>query len=553
MQRPPRGKFLKPIRPSEAPRAFKSSATFDSNFLKSLLTDIPVIVFDIETTGGNPERNGITEISALKIRNGQVLDKYYSLVNPLIPVPGIVRRMTGITNKMLKDQPLIEEVMPSFIEFIGSDVLVSHNTIGDLRFLRYFAADVSAHNLDNFFLCTHLLSEKLIPEAKDKSLKGLATFLGFAEKENHRAEADAIMTLELFRELMRRIESKKISSLEQAIRFQGDTESAMRLGWGVKDLQMEGIPRSPGIFYLYDHNHELIFFSSSHNLQRDVYSLRQLHSLPKHLMKAVLRAHSLKVKQHHNFFAAFLDESRDPRRNQVSFHPARFHLRSVPCYSIDREGSQFRVSISTPTDGTYQLFGRINDQRQAHLLLKSLADIFEVEMTKKGFLISERDLPLVLGFFRKGLDIDGQEEAKSLLARVRKWFKRKDFINSKAKIAQLREIRHQGDFDSLLGRNGIIIAQGLKTWQIYPVIHGRPIDHLEIETDPDEWLRSADGREVIERISKQEGQHSPPVTEHDEGIVNAVIWALSTSSGRSRDVVRFIGIFELREYLASPK
>ena len=129
MQRPPRGKFLKPIRPSEAPRAFKSSATFDSNFLKSLLTDIPVIVFDIETTGGNPERNGITEISALKIRNGQVLDKYYSLVNPLIPVPGIVRRMTGITNKMLKDQPLIEEVMPSFIEFIGSDVLVSHNTI----------------------------------------------------------------------------------------------------------------------------------------------------------------------------------------------------------------------------------------------------------------------------------------------------------------------------------------------------------------------------------------------------------------------------------------
>jgi DNA polymerase III epsilon subunit family exonuclease len=550
MHRPPRGKHFKPAKPSGIPRAFKSSATFEADFLKSLLSDVPIIVFDIETTGGNPERNGITEISALKIRNGQVLDKYYTLVNPLVPVPGIVRRMTGITNKMLKDQPLIEEVMPSFIEFIGSDVLVSHNTIGDLRFLRYFAADVSAHNLDNFFLCTHLLSEKLIPEAKDKSLKGLATFLGFAEKENHRAEADAIMTLELFKELMRRIEGKKISSLEQAIRFQGDTESAIRLGWGVKDLQLDTLPRSPGIFYLYDHNNELIFFSSSYNLQRDVYSLRQLHSLPKHLMKAVLRAHSIKIKQHHNFFSAFLDESKDPRRNQVSFHPARFHLRSVPCYSIDREGSKYRVSISTPTDGTYQIFGRINDQRQAHLLLKSLADIFEVEMTKKGFLICEKDLPLVLGFFRRGLDLHGEDEAKSLLARVRKWFKRKDFINSRAKIAQLREIRPSGDFDSLLGRNGIIVAQGQKTWQVYPVIHGRTTEQIEIENDPLEWIRTEQGRHVIETISTQEGKQSPPVTNHDEGVVNAVIWALSTSSGKSRDVVRFIGIFELREYLS---
>lgn len=549
MHRPPRGKHFKPAKPSGIPRAFKSAATFDADFLKSLLSDVPIIVFDIETTGGNPERNGITEISALKIRNGQVVDRYYTLVNPLVPVPGIVRRMTGITNKMLKDQPLIEEVMPSFIEFIGSDVLVSHNTIGDLRFLRYFAADVSAHNLDNFFLCTHLLSEKLIPEAKDKSLKGLATFLGFAEKENHRAEADAIMTLELFKELMRRIEGKKISSLEQAIRFQGDTESAIRLGWGVKDLQLDTLPRSPGIFYLYDHNNELIFFSSSYNLQRDVYSLRQLHSLPKHLMKAVLRAHSLKIKQHHNFFSAFLDESNDPRRNQVSFHPSRFHLRSVPCYSIDREGSKYRVSISTPSDGTYQIFGRINDQRQAHLLLKSLAAIFEVEITKKGFLICEKELPLVLGFFRRGLDLHGEDEAKTLLARVRKWFKRRDFINSKAKIAQLREISPSGDFDSLLGRNGIIVAQGQKTWQVYPVIHGRTTEQIEIESDPLEWIRTEQGREVIEAISTHEGKQSPPVTAHDEGVVNAVIWALSTSSGKSRDVVRFIGIFELREYL----
>ena len=61
------------------------------------------------------------------------------MVNPKIPIPPIVRRMTGITNRMVKKEPVIEEVMPKFLEFLEDDILVSHNTIGDMKFLRYFA------------------------------------------------------------------------------------------------------------------------------------------------------------------------------------------------------------------------------------------------------------------------------------------------------------------------------------------------------------------------------------------------------------------------------
>ena len=156
------------------------------------------VCFDIETTGGNPERNGITEIFAVRYIDGVEAETFYSMVNPKIPIPPIVRRMTGITNRMVKKEPVIEEVMPKFLDFLEDDILVSHNTIGDMKFLRYFSKKVCDHELLNYYLCTHLLVEKLYPEAPDKSLKGLAEFFDIeitAGGQLHRATADAYILL----------------------------------------------------------------------------------------------------------------------------------------------------------------------------------------------------------------------------------------------------------------------------------------------------------------------------------------------------------------------
>ena len=136
-----------------------TESTLPVSALKGRLDQAEYIVFDIETTGGNPIHNGITEIFAIKCKaDGKVLDTFYSMVNPKVPIPPIVRRMTGITDKMVAGQPLIEEVMPGFIEFAGNAIFVSHNTIGDLRFLRYFAAVECKHRLNNFFLLHSLAS-----------------------------------------------------------------------------------------------------------------------------------------------------------------------------------------------------------------------------------------------------------------------------------------------------------------------------------------------------------------------------------------------------------
>lgn len=266
------------------------------------------IVFDIETTGGNPERNGITEICALKVKDGEVVDRFYSLINPMISIPPIVRKMTGITNQMVADAPVIHEVFPDFSEFIGDHILVSHNTIGDLIFLRHFAKETLNRDLSNFFLCTHLLVEKLCPEAPDKSLKGLSRHFNLSGDQFHRAEADAMQTWELFKVLARKLKERAISRVEQAIRLQGDLDSSLRLGWAVPTEKLKGLPHGAGVFYLYDHERRLLLLSGATSVQKEVEKLLKYDLIPRQILKLALRSYDLQASRTSSVFAALMAE-----------------------------------------------------------------------------------------------------------------------------------------------------------------------------------------------------------------------------------------------------
>ena len=233
------------------------------------LQDASYIVFDIETTGGNPAFNGITEIFAQRIVRGEIKDSFYSLVNPKVRIPPIVRRITGINQAMVKDAPLIEEVMPKFLDFIKQDILVSHNSFGDVKYLRHFAMSVCNNELDNFYLCTHLLS-KLIPEAPIKSLSGLAEYLEILSDEKvHRARADAILTLKLFNVLCKKMLDQKINSVFAAIRLQGDLESNIRIGWSITKKHLNNLPEDPGLLKFYSNKDKLLFFCACESLQKE--------------------------------------------------------------------------------------------------------------------------------------------------------------------------------------------------------------------------------------------------------------------------------------------
>lgn len=156
------------------------------------------IVVDIETTGLNRERDQITEIAALKIEGNRIVDKFETLINPLMKIPVEIIQLTGITDSMVKDKPTIQEVLPTFIDFIKKDILVAHNAIFDIGFLNFNYNKYFNMSLDNRNICTMNLAKKIVSTIPSYRLSSLCNYFDIKNESAHRAMGDVYATTKLF-------------------------------------------------------------------------------------------------------------------------------------------------------------------------------------------------------------------------------------------------------------------------------------------------------------------------------------------------------------------
>lgn len=176
--------------------------------------DDTFVVFDIETTGLSRERDKITEIGAVKIENGKIIDKFSTFVNPKVPISEEITKLTGITNDMVKDAPEISEVLPKFMEFCNDSVIVAHNAGFDVGFIRHNAKILNMKPIDNTVLDTVELSRTLLPELKKHKLNIVAEAMGVSLKGHHRAVNDAQATAEIFIKFMDMLVEKNVLTLD---------------------------------------------------------------------------------------------------------------------------------------------------------------------------------------------------------------------------------------------------------------------------------------------------------------------------------------------------
>ncbi len=155
--------------------------------------DDEFIVFDIETTGLSSIKDRITEIGAVKIRQGKLVDRFSELINPGIPIPDNIVKLTGITDEMVKDKETIKEILPKFLEFVGDSPLVAHNASFDCGFIRAKAGELGV-TLSNVVIDTLQLSRILLPELKKHKLNIICDHLGISLENHHRAADDAEAT-----------------------------------------------------------------------------------------------------------------------------------------------------------------------------------------------------------------------------------------------------------------------------------------------------------------------------------------------------------------------
>ena len=173
-----------------------------------LLKETTFIITDIESTGSIKGKDRIIEIAALKVRNGEVLDQFDHLVDPEKKISHQIIRVTGISNQDVEGAPLIEEILPKFVEFVGSDLFVAHNSYFDYLFinaeLRRLGLAPLATKID---ICTFRLAKALLPKVRARGISGLATYFGYEMTNRHRAMPDVEATkfyLDRFFELMAR-------------------------------------------------------------------------------------------------------------------------------------------------------------------------------------------------------------------------------------------------------------------------------------------------------------------------------------------------------------
>jgi DNA polymerase III subunit epsilon len=178
----------------------------------ALLRDLDFTVVDVETTGWSPDKAGITEIGAVRVRHGEVVAEFTSLVNPGTPVPAPITELTGISDRMLALAPPVAAVLPGLLAFAEGSVLTAHNAPFDLRFIVAACAAAGLgwpgfEVLDTVRLARHLMATP--DEVPDRKLATLAEYFGTPVRPSHRALDDARATAVVLRELLGRLEDRE--------------------------------------------------------------------------------------------------------------------------------------------------------------------------------------------------------------------------------------------------------------------------------------------------------------------------------------------------------
>ncbi|MBI3712941.1 MAG: DUF1653 domain-containing protein [Burkholderiales bacterium] len=152
-----------------------------------------MVMIDFETSGMSPEQGGrVTEVAAVRIVDGEIVDRFVSLINCRTRIPSFITQLTGITQAMVDQAPPVAQVMPQLVEFIGDDYLAAHNASFDEKFLIAESAALGLANRHRGPICSVKLARRVFPGFSSYSLSPLAAQLGvrFSGKA-HRAEADA--------------------------------------------------------------------------------------------------------------------------------------------------------------------------------------------------------------------------------------------------------------------------------------------------------------------------------------------------------------------------
>lgn len=348
-------------------------------------------ILDIETTGGQFNEEGITEIAIYKFDGHQIVDQFISLVNPEIPIQPFVVKLTGINNAMLRSAPKFYEVAKRIIEITTDCVLVAHNADFDYRILRTEFRRLG-YDFNTKTLCTVELSKKLLPEQTSHSLGKLVRALGIPMADRHRASGDAMATVKLFKMLLDKDVEKEIIT--------GLIKSEIQKGIAPKLLDIiANLPSKTGVYYIHNEKSKIIFIGKSRNIKKRVN--QHFTGITKSAKKIQAEVFTVTYEETGNELIALIKEAQEIKINKPIYNRmARKNHFSWAIYSEKDPEGYLRLKLQKMDGRKKEILSYVNaaDGKNALLqitanyqLCQKLTGLFETKSNCFQHTINECD------------------------------------------------------------------------------------------------------------------------------------------------------------------
>ncbi len=382
------------------------------------LREVTFVVVDLETTGGSARTEAITEIGAVKVRGGQVLGEFATLVDPGRSIPPQITILTGITDSMVYEAPRIEAVLPAFLEFLRGSVLVAHNAGFDVGFLKSACAGMGLRWPGPAVVDTVRLARKVLSRAEAPSVRlaALAYLLGARVAPDHRALTDARATVDVLHALFERLGSLGVHSLSELQDAGRDVAPERRR----KRRLADSLPAAAGVYLFRGPGDEVLYVGTSGNLHqrvRSYFSAAETRGRIKHMVTLAERVDHVEC--------AHALEAHIREQRLIAVHQPPYNRRSRKpgggCWITVTDEAFPRLSIvRTPPDRSAACLGPFASRQAAQTAVEALQDALPIRRCTVRIRRNNPDgSPCVLAELgRCGAPCSGAEDAAGYAAHV---------------------------------------------------------------------------------------------------------------------------------------
>jgi DNA polymerase-3 subunit epsilon len=360
------------------------------------LSEVDFCDVDLETSGGSPTDARITEIGAVRVRGGEWLGTFASLVNPATAVPPFITHLTGIDDLLLAGEPPIEQVLPSLVEFLSGSVFVAHNARFDFSFLNAALERASYEPIPGPPVCTARLARRIVwPDVPNVRLSTLASYFRTRVKPVHRALADAQATAEVLTGLLDlggRLGISTLGDLREAVRARGRPH----LG---KMSMADALPHAPGVYLFRARDGRVLYVGKSKDLRSRVKSYFYGDGRKKvdALVSEAERVDAIDCPS--GELEALVVEARLIRRYEPRYNRRGRTWQKSAYLKVDPHDAFPRVKVvrrGSATDGCAYL-GPFSTASLARLAKEALEEAFPVRRCTRSMGVRTRFAPCALG------------------------------------------------------------------------------------------------------------------------------------------------------------